>query len=326
MQTSHNDGIDSAFSSPERQAIAARRGIKVETLTLQPLDDNSKQFSSNSQSAVQRNTSTGQSTGKMWELYTPTKQTFMTGIFNEIFEGFYQAQYYAALKSNNSSPNVQDWTSDGVKFWANWLNDHLNVYINTEYLPMSGLELSRYSKTDICHHFVLNECSAEVAYSHLEFLKKSLALTTTQASDQNTHQKKNVKQKPQPLRQTNGPIHLWQFLLNLLLNVDYRSYITWTARFHQNQPYRIYEFKILNPEGLAKLWGQRKNKPNMNYEKLSRGLRYYYDKKIIQKTSGARYVYQFGSQVNVEQFLAENDKNTSSSSLSSVESSYGSNF
>ena len=27
----------------------------------------------------------------------------------------------------------------------------------------------------------------------------------------------------------------------------------------------------------------------MNYEKLSRGLRYYYDKQIIQKTSGARY-------------------------------------
>ena len=37
----------------------------------------------------------------------------------------------------------------------------------------------------------------------------------------------------------------------------------------------------------------RKNKPKMNYEKLSRGLRYYYDKNIIHKTSGKRYVYRF---------------------------------
>uniref|UniRef100_A0A182TB48 ETS domain-containing protein n=2 Tax=Anopheles TaxID=7164 RepID=A0A182TB48_9DIPT len=31
----------------------------------------------------------------------------------------------------------------------------------------------------------------------------------------------------------------------------------------------------------------------MNYEKLSRGLRYYYDKNIIHKTAGKRYVYRF---------------------------------
>ena len=44
-----------------------------------------------------------------------------------------------------------------------------------------------------------------------------------------------------------------------------------------------WEFKLLDPDRVAELWGHRKNKPNMNYEKLSRGLRYYYDKKIIKK-------------------------------------------
>ena len=39
---------------------------------------------------------------------------------------------------------------------------------------------------------------------------------------------------------------------------------------------------------VAKRWGARKNKPKMNYEKLSRGLRYYYDKNIIHKTAGKR--------------------------------------
>ncbi|OBS75871.1 hypothetical protein A6R68_17677 [Neotoma lepida] len=44
---------------------------------------------------------------------------------------------------------------------------------------------------------------------------------------------------------------------------------------------------------VARRWGKRKNKPKMNYEKLSRGLRYYYDKNIIHKTAGKRYVYRF---------------------------------
>ena len=44
---------------------------------------------------------------------------------------------------------------------------------------------------------------------------------------------------------------------------------------------------------VARQWGVRKKKPKMNYEKLSRGLRYYYDKNIIAKTSGKRYIYRF---------------------------------
>ena len=41
------------------------------------------------------------------------------------------------------------------------------------------------------------------------------------------------------------------------------------------------------------LWGLRKRKPNMNYDKLSRAIRYYYDKKIMHKVQGKRYVYKF---------------------------------
>lgn len=53
------------------------------------------------------------------------------------------------------------------------------------------------------------------------------------------------------------------------------------------------EFKLSNPEVVARLWGERKNKPTMNYEKLSRALRYYYDGDMISKVHGKRFVYKF---------------------------------
>ncbi|XP_053561902.1 protein C-ets-2 [Bombina bombina] len=82
-----------------------------------------------------------------------------------------------------------------------------------------------------------------------------------------------------------GPIQLWQFLLELLTDKSCQPFISWTGDG--------WEFKLGDPDEVARRWGKRKNKPKMNYEKLSRGLRYYYDKNIIHKTSGKRYVYRF---------------------------------
>ena len=88
-----------------------------------------------------------------------------------------------------------------------------------------------------------------------------------------------------PLCSDTGPIQLWQFLLELLTDRDCQNCIAWTGR--------EWEFKLIDPEEVARRWGLRKNKPKMNYEKLSRGLRYYYDKNIIHKVPGKRYVYRF---------------------------------
>lgn len=44
---------------------------------------------------------------------------------------------------------------------------------------------------------------------------------------------------------------------------------------------------------VARRWGMQKNRPAMNYDKLSRSLRYYYEKGIMQKVAGERYVYKF---------------------------------
>ena len=82
-------------------------------------------------------------------------------------------------------------------------------------------------------------------------------------------------------------ITLWQFLLELLVGNKHRDIIQWT----NNEG----EFKLINAEEVAKLWGLRKNKHNMNYDKLSRALRYYYDKNIIKKVMGQKFMYKFVS-------------------------------
>lgn len=83
----------------------------------------------------------------------------------------------------------------------------------------------------------------------------------------------------------NGQVQLWQFLLELLTEKDLREVIHWIGDEG--------EFKLENPEVVAQLWGNRKNKPSMNYEKLSRALRYYYDGDMISKVHGKRFVYKF---------------------------------
>nr|CDS26570.1 ewsr:fli fusion protein type [Hymenolepis microstoma] len=85
--------------------------------------------------------------------------------------------------------------------------------------------------------------------------------------------------------QGSGQIQLWQFLLELLADSRNLACITWEGTNG--------EFKLVNPDDVARRWGERKSKPNMNYDKLSRALRYYYDKNIMSKVHGKRYAYKF---------------------------------
>ncbi|ELK00782.1 ETS translocation variant 5 [Pteropus alecto] len=99
-----------------------------------------------------------------------------------------------------------------------------------------------------------------------------------------------VKQEPTMYRegppyQRRGSLQLWQFLVTLLDDPANAHFIAWTGRGM--------EFKLIEPEEVARRWGIQKNRPAMNYDKLSRSLRYYYEKGIMQKVAGERYVYKF---------------------------------
>lgn len=65
--------------------------------------------------------------------------------------------------------------------------------------------------------------------------------------------------------QGSGQIQLWQFLLELLADSSNAEFIMWEGTNG--------EFKLIDPDEVARRWGERKAKPNMNYDKLSRALR-----------------------------------------------------
>ncbi|KAJ8257212.1 hypothetical protein GJAV_G00183120 [Gymnothorax javanicus] len=84
-----------------------------------------------------------------------------------------------------------------------------------------------------------------------------------------------------------GP-HLWEFIRDILIHPELNhGLMRWEDR-------REGVFKFLNSEAVAKLWGQKKRNSSMNYEKLSRAMRYYYKRQILERVDGRRLVYKFG--------------------------------
>ncbi|XP_029636101.1 Friend leukemia integration 1 transcription factor [Octopus sinensis] len=82
-----------------------------------------------------------------------------------------------------------------------------------------------------------------------------------------------------------GHIQLWQFLIKLLCDKTNNNCIRWEGDEGH--------FTILNQEELAKRWGERKRRKQMTYEKLSRAIRYYYDKNYVHKIHGKKATYKF---------------------------------
>ncbi|XP_048875516.1 transcription factor ETV6-like [Brienomyrus brachyistius] len=79
---------------------------------------------------------------------------------------------------------------------------------------------------------------------------------------------------------------LWDYVYQLLSDSRYENYIRW-----EDKESKV--FRIMDPNGLAQLWGNHKNRTNMTYEKMSRALRHYYKLNIIRKEPGQRLLFRF---------------------------------
>lgn len=93
-----------------------------------------------------------------------------------------------------------------------------------------------------------------------------------------------------PLQKANGRIPecrlLWDYVYQLLCDERYQEYIRW-----EDQDSLV--FRVVDPNGLARLWGNHKNRDNMTYEKMSRALRHYYKLNIIKKERGQKLLFRF---------------------------------
>lgn len=225
----------------------------------------------------------------------------------------------------------RNWTPQQVCQFINWLVEELNIKgVEANQFRMNGVELCNLSKQDLSSHFPTN--LVDVLWMYLETLKfatgnsvlnpnqqmhsqaepevasattvrtipvsnstvELTALDTitsqsvligdvkTETSSVQTHTVASSISRP---NSNSGQIQLWQFLLELLTDHGSQMLITWVGDKGA--------FKLVDPEKVAQLWGERKNKPAMNYEKLSRALRYYYDGDMIHKVHGKRFVYKF---------------------------------
>lgn len=209
--------------------------------------------------------------------------------------------------------NPCDWNQSQVKFWLNWaIRQFSTTEINRDDWNITGEELSTMTINEF-----KKKCPkdpGDLFWTHFELLRKCKYVavwqkngppTTTQGPSppkrvrpttsspatvpQNINSVMEKKAASSPVQNprtgSNGQIQLWQFLLDILTDFAYKEIIQWDG-FEG-------EFKLLDPEQVAQLWGVRKNKPYMNYEKLSRALRYYYDGDMIAKVQGKRFVYKF---------------------------------
>ncbi|XP_008273765.1 GA-binding protein alpha chain isoform X1 [Stegastes partitus] len=216
------------------------------------------------------------------------------------------------------------WSADQVIHWAVWVMKEFSIdemEIGSIHIP--GQELCAFSQEE----FLQKVNNGEILWSHLELLRKCnsdggvLGFNVLASQDQSGGDATVTIDQPvqiipaqvssstaiKVLKQSRGPrmprisgeersspgnrtgnngqIQLWQFLLELLTDKDARDCISWVGEEG--------EFKLNQPELVAQKWGLRKNKPTMNYEKLSRALRYYYDGDMISKVQGKRFVYKF---------------------------------
>uniref|UniRef100_A0A3Q2P0D0 Transcription factor ETV6 n=1 Tax=Fundulus heteroclitus TaxID=8078 RepID=A0A3Q2P0D0_FUNHE len=118
-------------------------------------------------------------------------------------------------------------------------------------------------------------------------------ISSLQLKESVIHEPLNLssRERPRsPLHKANGRIPecrlLWDYVYQLLCDDRYQDYIRW-------EDPDTHVFRVVDPNGLARLWGNHKNRDNMTYEKMSRALRHYYKLNIIKKEQGQKLLFRF---------------------------------
>lgn len=225
---------------------------------------------------------------------------------------------WAMRQFNEASISPEDWDIDGDELCritleqfnekvpvdpGNFFWTHLELLRKCKYVAVqhkngpppnviSGSSIRREKSSRISPAIAAAGSTPTATHSHVPQQETTQSTTTTPMQENIRPLKvmgrtaaRTVEYSSGNRSGSTGPIQLWQFLLDILTDFEHRDVIQWEGVDGQ--------FKLIDAERVAQLWGIRKNKPNMNYEKLSRALRYYYDGDMLAKVAGKRFVYQF---------------------------------
>ncbi|XP_064162326.1 SAM pointed domain-containing Ets transcription factor-like [Anguilla rostrata] len=191
-----------------------------------------------------------------------------------------------ACKLLNITADPMEWSSGNVQKWVLW-TEHLYrlPHVGGAFKELSGRDLCAMNEEDFRQRCLP---SGDVLHAHLDIWKSAAWMKARCTSEDNKIAEGEELWAEADSSCSGQPIHLWQFLRELLLKPHaYGRCIRW---LHKEKGI----FKIEDSAHVARLWGLRKNRPAMNYDKLSRSIRQYYKKGIIRKPAvSQRLVYQF---------------------------------
>ncbi|KAG6935422.1 SAM pointed domain containing ETS transcription factor, partial [Chelydra serpentina] len=193
-----------------------------------------------------------------------------------------------ACKLLNIAADPADWSPGNVQKWILWTEHQYRLpQIGKSFQDLSGKELCAMSEDQFRQRSLV---CGDVLHAHLDIWKSAAWMKEKAAPGEVRYCGGDESWTDSEVDSScsGQPIHLWQFLKELLLKPHhYGRFIRWL-----NKEKGI--FKIEDSAQVARLWGIRKNRPAMNYDKLSRSIRQYYKKGIIRKPDiSQRLVYQF---------------------------------
>ncbi|XP_056305774.1 transcription factor ETV7 isoform X2 [Danio aesculapii] len=145
-------------------------------------------------------------------------------------------------------------------------------------------ELGQGMQTEISHHSV----KEKMLQISPDKSRQTVAAFSTEEPLNLSNKPERPAKNTQPSEAT-GRIPdcklLWDYVYQLLSDSRYEAFIRW------EDPDNMI-FRVVDPNGLARLWGNHKNRANMTYEKMSRALRHYYKLNIIKKETGQRLLFR----------------------------------
>ncbi|XP_061486378.1 SAM pointed domain-containing Ets transcription factor isoform X1 [Rhineura floridana] len=193
-----------------------------------------------------------------------------------------------ACKLLNIAADPADWSPGNVQKWILWTEHQYRLpQIGKSFQELAGKDLCAMSEEQFRQR---SPACGDVLHAHLDIWKSAAWMKEKTAPGEMHYcgNEENWTDSEVDSSCSGQPIHLWQFLKELLLKPhNYGRFIRWL-----NKEKGI--FKIEDSAQVARLWGIRKNRPAMNYDKLSRSIRQYYKKGIIRKPDiSQRLVYQF---------------------------------